>query len=506
MENIVLYSTKVLLSENESNPDIYIAKFIICDFSKNKNGVMLNRETIDEWLLTLKHKPLVGKIKLRSDGELDFSGHNVIVVEKTDENGNKYQDLEFDTDAFGTFTEVGVEEIDGIEYIVATAEIWKRFTRACEIIKSRVDEGSLKTSWEISVVDGVKKLVGDSIVKVINKGRFIGHCMLSKFTEPAYDSSGLLEIASVNEDVEISEALSRDIIEGLHIENQNQIKEDETKLAKQKEIETSEEIIEKTDVVETEIVAEVADVVEKEEASIEEEKVEETIETSALTEWDLRDKIREACRNKLDSWCYIAWHFPVDKVVWVEKSGRESEMDYITFTYEATDDVITVSEPTEVTLTVSIKDLNTTVSTLTSEVEVKNNALTEASKTIQSLHVKIAELVPFKEKIEQAELEKIEAETIAKKESLKETIISTGLITKEEVETSEEIGGLIDTLNETGLNQIIATRLIKSLEKTEVKTETASIKETVVATASLVNVEPETDKKSIMKDYLGGRK
>ena len=45
---------------------------------------------------TLKNKPLVGKIKMRSDGEFDFSGHNVKVVEKVDENGKRYKDIEFD--------------------------------------------------------------------------------------------------------------------------------------------------------------------------------------------------------------------------------------------------------------------------------------------------------------------------------------------------------------------------------------------------------------------------
>lgn len=34
LDNIVLYSSQVYLSEDNSNPDSYIAKFIICDFWK----------------------------------------------------------------------------------------------------------------------------------------------------------------------------------------------------------------------------------------------------------------------------------------------------------------------------------------------------------------------------------------------------------------------------------------------------------------------------------------
>lgn len=508
MENVVLYSSKVLLSEDESNPDVYIAKFIICDFAKNKNGVMLNRETIDEWLSTLKNKPLVGKIKLRSDGKLDFSGHNVIKVKKTDANGNEYEEFEFDTEAFGTFTDVGVEEIDGIEYIIATAEIWKRFTRACEIIKTRAEEGNLKTSWEISVVEGIKKVVSGSMVKVINKGRFIGHCLLSKFTEPAYDSSGLLEIASCNEDDEISDALSQDLIESSYIEQENLIKEEESILAKQNVTVASEDAAKNKESQETSteaVVNETATEVTPETKENTSEAEAET-ETSALTEWDLRDRIREACRNKLDNWCWITYHFPVEKQVWVEVSGRKSELDYLLFTYEVENDVVTVSEPTEVTLTVSVKELNTTIAELKSEVDIKNGAIAEASKTIQSLHVQIAELNPFKAQVEKAEQERIEAETAAKKETLKSTVVATGQISKEEIETSEEIKGLIDTLNEKELNQIIATRLIASLQKTETKVETSSTKQEV-ATASLVNDEVELEPKSIMKSFIsGGRK
>ena len=106
MEKITLYSNKVYLSEEESDPDSYTAKFIICDFTRNKNGVALNRKTIENWMSTLKNKPLVGKIKMRYDGEYDFTGHNVKRVKKIDENGNEYNEIEFDTEAFGTFVDV----------------------------------------------------------------------------------------------------------------------------------------------------------------------------------------------------------------------------------------------------------------------------------------------------------------------------------------------------------------------------------------------------------------
>lgn len=220
LDNIVLYSSQVYLSEDNSNPDSYIAKFIICDFGRNKNGVALDRNNIDQWLSTLKNKPLVGKIKLRYDGTYDFTSHNMKKVKKVDEHGNEYYEVEFDTDAFGTFFDVGIETINDIEYIVASCEIWKRFSKACEIIIKRIKEGTLHTSWEISIEESSQGIVDGLMTKIIKVGRFIGHCLLAKDVSPAYDSSGLLEIASTNYDVEFAEALSQDIIgQGLDIEN-----------------------------------------------------------------------------------------------------------------------------------------------------------------------------------------------------------------------------------------------------------------------------------------------
>ena len=99
MENIKLFSDRFELSESEDDPEVLIGKFIICDFLPNKNFVQLNRETIEDWLSTLVNKPLVGKIITTAtkdnDGNFirDFSGHNVVLVTKTDDFGQEYQDV-----------------------------------------------------------------------------------------------------------------------------------------------------------------------------------------------------------------------------------------------------------------------------------------------------------------------------------------------------------------------------------------------------------------------------
>ena len=496
MDNIVFYSDQVYLSEN-SNPDSYIAKFIICDFGRNKNGVALDRNTIENWMSTLKNKPLVGKIKMRYDGEYDFTGHNVREVEKVDENGNKYREVEFDTEAFGTFFDVAIETINDKEYIVASCEIWKRFTKACEIIVNRIQEGSLSTSWEISVEKSTQGIIDGLMTKIIQAGRFIGHCLLGKNVSPAYDSSGLLEIASTNYDMEFAEALSQDILsQGLDIKNEAK---EENNLQSNIETQVAEENVEET-VVET-------PVAETTESSTETEVIENKDETevSQLTEYDLRKKICEACRAKLDKWCWISFHFPVEKEVWLEVDGRESELDFVRMTYTVENDTITVSDPEDVKLTVSIAEVNTKIAELEAEVSTKDEAIIKSGEEITRLKTEISELSPFKEKFEQAEQERIENELKEKKDNLVSSITKSGLITKDEIEASEELKGYVDNLDEKSLKAILADRYIASLnDNTTEISETQNEVETETASTNLDGLEDEQlDVKSIMKNYFG---
>ena len=496
MDNIVFYSDQVYLSEN-SNPDSYIAKFIICDFGRNKNGVALDRNTIENWMSTLKNKPLVGKIKMRYDGEYDFTGHNVREVEKVDENGNKYREVEFDTEAFGTFFDVAIETINDKEYIVASCEIWKRFTKACEIIVNRIQEGSLSTSWEISVEKSTQGIIDGLMTKIIQAGRFIGHCLLGKNVSPAYDSSGLLEIASTNYDMEFAEALSQDILsQGLDIKNEAK---EENNLQSNIETQVAEENVEET-VVETPV----ADTTESSTETEVTENKDET-EVSQLTEYDLRKKICEACRAKLDKWCWISFHFPVEKEVWLEVDGRESELDFVRMTYTVENDTITVSDPEEVKLTVSIAEVNTKIAELEAEVSTKDEAIIKSGEEIARLKTEISELSPFKEKFEKAEQERIENELKEKKETIISSITKSGLITREEIEASEELKGYVENLDEKSLKAVLADRYIASLSEnnTEVS-ETKTEVETETASTNLDGLEDEQlDVKSIMKNYFG---
>lgn len=514
MNNITLYSSHVYLAEDNSNPDSYIAKFVICDFGRNKNGYAINRDEIDKWLSTLKNKPLVGKIKMRIDGTYDFTGHNMKIIEKTDEDGNTYKDAEFDTDAFGSFFDITIETINNKEYIVASCEIWKRFHKACSVIINRIRDGTLHTSWELAVEESHQGIIDGFMTTIVDAGRFIGHCLLGKQVEPAYDSSGLLAIASTDYDTEISEALSEDILyQNLNRNNEN--KEDETEMAKQNKSVVAENVTDvKTPTNTDSTITDAADtnVTEQINTSDNVGTNEPRAEIAQLTEWDLRDKVRESCRAKLGKWCWVSYHFPVEKEVWCEYDGAESELDYVRFTYEvAEDDTITVSEPEYVKLTVSIAEVNTKIAelekeiqTVKAELDIKNDAITKASETIQNLNTQISELTPYKEQVEVAERKKIEEQITAEKEALKEKLLKGNLFSEEDI-AEKRIQDLIEARDVSAINSLIADKFVASFDVTEKNDtpETVSTAETVVtATANLESEDTETDVRSFMGKIL----
>lgn len=533
MDRITLYSSQVYLAEDNSNPDSYIAKFIICDFGRNKNGVSLNRDGIEDWLATLKNKPLVGKIKMKYDGTYDFTGHNMKLVNKIDEDGNKYQEVEFDTDAFGTFFDVSIETINDQEVIVASCEIWKRFTKACEIIVSRIKDGTLHTSWEIAIEKSHQGIIDGLMTKIIDVGRFIGHCLLGKQVSPAYDSSGLLEIASTNYDVEFAEALSQDIIsQGLDKNNQEK---EENILEKDENITlSSEENVEETNTDEvstnentdTENVEESNGTESSEETNKEKDdedkenidnkedidddseckkkKSSASTETSSLTAFDLRMKINQACREKVRDWCWVSFMFPEEHVVWCEYDEAESELDYLKFTYSVENDDVTVSDPEKVKLSVIPSQINSTVSEYEKTIAEKDDLIVKASSEITSLKSENTELSQYKEKFTQMEQEKMAAELAQKKEDLIASVCKSGQITREEIEASEEFSGYVDNLDKKSLMAIVGERLSASVDsKTENNVETSETKSDVHVASNLNNEDDDVvDKVSIMRNFL----
>ena len=544
MKNELFFGGKVILcaEEENDNDDVYRAKFVISDFSVNHNNVQLNRKTINKWIKTLIHKPLVGKIVNIGYGEKDFSGHNLRVVYRKDEDGNRYKDSEFDTNAFGTFTDVGIEKIDGNECIVAKCEIWKRFTNACALILKRMEEGTLSTSWEITPMKVHYTVSGSKKVKVIDDGVFTAHCLLGSHVNPAYDCSKMLEVAETTPDfdTELADALGQDVqslekdieekeVVDMNMENvKNPL---ENKVENTAEMEVSEEKKPEEDSKKENKKADEnkedkddpdgqeddnspADENKeskeddsdnkkdkKKESAAEEKK---SAEVSELTSNDIYKKIcNEILKGKSDSTydCYPSFIFPEAHEVWCKPYGGDyTDTDMIRYTYSVNGDSVAISEPENVKLSVSVVDLNSTIAEL-------NKNLASAAQEIQENKKIIAELTVYKEKVEQAEREKIEAEMAEKKEQLRGYAISSGLIEMSEISDSGELANAIDSIDENAINMVIAERYMKKhADEKKPKTEVSEKKNR--AEVNEVKRTPyytDNDIKNIMRDYMYGK-
>jgi len=469
MDNVKLFSNKVWLAEEQGDPDALIAKIVICDFSVNKNGVMLNRDTIEEWMSSLVNAPLVGKIKAKSNGEIDFTSHNATVVTRVDENGNEYADIEFNTDAFGTFVDASIETIEGVECIVATARVWKRFYDASNLIVKRIKEGTLSTSWEIAVEKSTRRIMNGSLVKVIDRGRFVGHTLLSAQTQPAYSISRVLEVAAKDDDEELCSALIRDVMK-MNDSNGNEVE----KMDEVKTIDTSEQevIAGGVELGEEEKAAET----QPEETGTTEEQAEEKVETepekAELTMRDLRWKIEEALYKYADRYLDVVFIFTESHIGWAH-DWSENETDMYEFAYTVENDEVSISSLTPVKLVVSPREINFAMTE-------KSDALIEAQKQINELTAQIAELAPYKEAAEQAAREKAEAERKEKVDALRAYAEESGMVSKEELE-SGEIAEMIENLKETELKVLICDRIVAKQKKAK-PTETASVNPTNVRT------------------------
>ena len=522
MSKEYFYSRNICCSEITEHPDHYLAKFVICDFSVNGNQVALNRETIESWMSTLVGNPLVGKLVVAPRGELDFSGHNMKVVTRKDADGNEYKTAEFDTDAFGSFQSVGIEKIDDTDFIVASCKIWKRYPKACATILRRIESGTLNTSWEIDVLKAHKGIVGGRMAKIIDDGVFTAHCLLGANVEPAYKCSKLLEVAETDFGLELANAYIEDTKEISNIES-NEKEAKNLKLNKDKETQTAQvenpTETEQAEQTATESTTEPTTPAEPDvqtseeggetppptepETSTEpagEPEPESTTETSSLTGRDLYMKLEDAV-SKISSDYYMTDMFPEDHTIWCKKWGYMNELDYIMFPYTVEGDEVSLGEPQNITLTVSVSQVNTKIDEL-------NKTVASLNTELQSAKDEIAELTPYKEQAEKAAAEKAEAELAQKKENLRQYAISSKMITEAELTGEGEFASMIENLDEAGINGVIASRCVEAAKKApaEKKIETSEVHKSESIKLNLNETKYNTtnaNKRDAWREYLG---
>ena len=152
---------------------------------------------------------------------------------------------------------------------------------------------------EVSV-EGDCIVVNGKKVKVIDKGNFMGHALLNQFIQPAYESSKMLTASKDNEDEELIEAIKRDFSIS-NITNKEENKE-VTSLEDTKKEGVVEEISTETPVVAEENISTTEPVAENTpDTPVVAENTETTPEISALTEFDLRQALRQAIAENEDN-------------------------------------------------------------------------------------------------------------------------------------------------------------------------------------------------------------
>ena len=465
-----------------------------------------NSETIAS---SLVNQPVQAKYRVNQDGNPTFGSHEM--------HKKKDGTIVFDTVSIGTHIKTWIENdnvtindgsIKELPCLFATYRLWKRYPNMIAAAKRLYGEGKLYNSWEINTY----QYLYDNGIRKITNYEFLADTLLGyEYAYPSYGTSAnAVNMAQMNENqLMIAEALSQDLIK----ENNKEVK---SEMAKQNNAVVAENVT-KTPT-NTDSPATIDNTNQSFQTTTSENVGTESpsIKTTAqLTEWDLRDKIREACRTKLGKWCYVSYHFPVEKEVWCEYDGAESELDFVKFTYTVTNDVVFVSEPTYVKLTVSIAEINTKISELNKEVEtvkaeldLKNEAITKASETIQNLNTQISELTPYKEQVEVAEKKKIEEKIAAEKESLRQKLLKGNLFTEAEI-ADKKISDLIEARDVSAINSLIADKFVASFDVkanaqdsvNTASTETTDV-ETVTATANLETEDAETDVIGFMGNIL----
>ena len=490
-------------------------------------GRIIPKEAGEQYHQTIVGYPIVAKLIKNVLGKpTDFGGHELVVTK--DKNGKKHS--KFNTIAIGSVVESWIEEreVDGYEgtpnCILIKAKLWtSRFPEYFKVFDKLWEEGNIQSSWELTASD-VEEKDGFSIYKVFE---FIGNALLGRTKKGAVHGAGVLEFAEFYDfDTELAEALEKDMAD-LDINDEEMEEVDLAGRKKNAPVEETvvEEIqVSETTETETTVVEETQSEVEETQVSEAEEQISETVESTeeptteeaeethevaSLTGGDLFSAISKACRTALDcNWGYISYWFPEEKTVWF-KPDCVGELDYKLFTYEVSNDKVTVSEPQDVKLTVSvasfeaiIAEKDVKIAELETELASKDDAVIKAGEKITQLNVEISELKPYKEAAEKAEQERIEAEIAEAKENLKQTIIKTKLFTDEEI-ASAEIAELIESRNEDSIKKMIAEKYIASFNTSEEETvSTASFEEKASPVANLNSDDVEESSSNFMRNFL----
>lgn len=458
-EKTFLTSSTIELSEDEENSQFLTLVNRICYYDEpNLNSVLLPSDTAEECAQSLIDMPVYAKCRTNADGEPTFGSHEVAL----DADG----ELFFDTTPIGVHTAVEIKDdtvdvngkLETLPCLFATQKIWKRNKNAVAAIKRLFAEGKLHNSWEIasyeySFADGIKTITGYEF----EGNTFLGY----EFADPAYGKDAKVVSLSQTDELMVAEALSRDLID------QKSSKEDET-LKKNK---TSAQV-------EPQVDPQVA------EPQPEEPQGEPVV--ASLTDWDIQRKIDEGARDLIDGWYWVAYLFPEEHKALLRVEGGD-ELSYMQVSYVVNDDdTVTVSDPVDVKLSVSVSEINSKVAELT-------DTIASLNQKVNDLTAEVETLTPYREAAQKAEHDAAEAKLRAYAENSKQ-------FTEEELQ-SEEMTKIFSELDESALKMMIADRVV-SAQAQQIQATVSAPQVQLSNTSNLTVNEPSADGVSLMRAFL----
>lgn len=496
-EKTFLTSSTIELSEDEENSQFLTLVNRICYYDEpNLNSVLLPSDTAEECAQSLIDMPVYAKCRTNADGEPTFGSHEVAL----DADG----ELFFDTTPIGVHTAVEIKDdtvdvngkLETLPCLFATQKIWKRNKNAVAAIKRLFAEGKLHNSWEIasyeySFADGIKTITGYEF----EGNTFLGY----EFADPAYGKDAKVVSLSQTDELMVAEALSRDLIDQKSSKEDETLKKNKTSAQVEPQVDpqvdpqVTEPAVEPAQAAPVEPTVEPAQAepqnIEPAQAEPAEPQPEEPQSESvvaSLTDWDIQRKIDEGARDLIDGWYWVAYLFPEEHKALLRVEGGD-ELSYMQVSYVVNDDdTVTVSDPVDVKLSVSVSEINSKVAELT-------DTIASLNQKVNDLTAEVETLTPYREAAQKAEHDAAEAKLRAYAENSKQ-------FTEEELQ-SEEMTKIFSELDESALKMMIADRVV-SAQAQQIQATVSAPQVQLSNTSNLTVNEPSADGVSLMRAFL----
>lgn len=496
-EKTFLTSSTIELSEDEENSQFLTLVNRICYYDEpNLNSVLLPSDTAEECAQSLIDMPVYAKCRTNADGEPTFGSHEVAL----DADG----ELFFDTTPIGVHTAVEIKDdtvdvngkLETLPCLFATQKIWKRNKNAVAAIKRLFAEGKLHNSWEIasyeySFADGVKTITGYEF----EGNTFLGY----EFADPAYGKDAKVVSLSQTDELMVAEALSRDLIDQKSSKEDETLKKNKTSAQVEPQVDpqvgpqATEPTVEPAQVAPVEPTVEPAQAepqniepAQAEPAEPQPEEPQGEPVVASLTDWDIQRKIDEGARDLIDGWYWVAYLFPEEHKALLRVEGGD-ELSYMQVSYVVNDDdTVTVSDPVDVKLSVSVSEINSKVAELT-------DTIASLNQKVNDLTAEVETLTPYREAAQKAEHDAAEAKLRAYAENSKQ-------FTEEELQ-SEEMTKIFSELDESVLKMMIADRVV-SAQAQQIQATVSAPQVQLSNTSNLTVNEPSADGVSLMRAFL----